>query len=103
MVRAKDGARVLYQGRAPEVVETEVRKTGASIVLVVFGDRLARNDPQGVTLLHQYGDRLDPRDRRTLGAVAETLSNRVAAAAWLSERRAAVRAPAPTAMRRSTR
>lgn len=63
---------------------------------MVIGDRLARNDPQGVALFRQYADRLVPHDRRPLGAAAETLSNTVAAAAWLRERGATLRTPAPT-------
>ena len=96
MVRAEGAARVLYKGQPPEVVETGVREAGGSVIAGVIGDRLARNDPLGVALFRQYGERLDPGDRRTLGAAAETLSNTVEAAAWVRDRSATLRTPAPT-------
>jgi len=95
MARAEEARRALSHGQAPEVVEAEARRAGASVVSAVIGDRLARNDPMGVTLLRQHGDRLDPRDRRMLGAAAETLSNTIEAAAWLRDRSATL-AAAPT-------
>jgi hypothetical protein len=99
VVRAEHAARVLYQGQAPEVVESEARKARGSIVSAVIGDRLAHNDPSGVALYRQYGDRLDPRDRRALGAAADMLSNNLEASAWLRDRSAALaadKAKAPT-------
>jgi hypothetical protein len=51
------------------------------------GDRLARNDPQGVAPSRR---RLDSAARCTLGTAAGTLSNTLDAAAWLRERSAAL-------------
>jgi hypothetical protein len=96
VMRAEDAARVVHAGQPPEVVETGVRAAGGSVIAGVIGDRLARNDPAGVTLFRQYGARLDPSTRRTLGAAAEMLSNSVAAAAWVRDRSAALRTPALT-------
>jgi hypothetical protein len=96
LFRAEGAARALHAGQPPEAVEAGVRTAGGSVVAGVIGDRLARNDPQGVRLFRQYADRLDPADRRTLGAAAETLSNTLDAAAWLRERSATLRMPAPT-------
>jgi hypothetical protein len=96
VMRAEGAARAYNRGQPPEIVESEARKAGASVIAGVIGDRLARNDPLGVTLFRQYGERLESRDRRTLGAAAETLSNTVEAAAWLRDRSATLRTPAPT-------
>jgi hypothetical protein len=96
LFRAEGAARALYAGQPLEAVEAGVRAAGESVVAGVIGDRLARNDPQGVTLFRQYADRLEPSDRRTLGAAAGTLSNSIDAAAWLRERSATLRTPAPT-------
>ncbi|CAN5704562.1 hypothetical protein BH10PSE6_BH10PSE6_38620 [soil metagenome] len=97
MVRAEGAARILYEGQAPEIVEAEGRKAGLSVVSAVIGDQLGRNDPEGLALFRQYRDQLDPRDRRVLGAAAETLTNTVAAADWLRDRSASLAvAPAPT-------
>ncbi len=62
VMRAEDAARVLHAGQPPEAVETGVRAAGGSVIAGVIGDRLARNDPMGVKLFRQYGDRLDPND-----------------------------------------
>ena len=97
--RAEDAARVLHAGQPPEAVETGVRAAGGSVIAGVIGNRLGRNDPQGVALFQQCRDRLDPSTRRTLGAAAETLSNTVAATAWLrdsSNKRDAGKTPTPT-------
>ncbi len=83
--RADGAARVLHAGQPPEAIETGVRAAGGSVIAGVIGDRLSRNDPQGVALFRQYADRLDPNDRRTLGAAAETLSNTIAATVWMRD------------------
>jgi len=72
------------------------RPACGSVVAGVIGDRLRRNDPQGVVPLRQYADRLDPSTRRTLSTAAGTLSNTFDAAAWLRDRTATLRAPEPT-------
>ncbi|WP_428659521.1 hypothetical protein [Reyranella sp.] len=99
MARAEGATRFLYRGQAPEVVENEARNAGGSVVSAAIGSLLARNDPLGVRLFRQFGDRLDPHDRRALGAAAQTLSNANAAMGWLRDRSAtlaAETAPAPT-------
>jgi hypothetical protein len=96
LFRAGDAACALHAGQPTEAVEAGVRAAGGSVIAGVIGDRLARNDPQGVSLFRQYADRLDPNTRRTLGAAAGTLSNSIDADAWLRERSAALRTPAPT-------
>ena len=101
--RAEGAARVLHAGQPPEAIEAGVRTAGGSVIASVIGDRLARNDPMGVTLFRQHADRLDDHTRRTLGAAAETLSNTLDAAAWLRDRSATLSTPAPTGDRRSMR
>ncbi|MCW5736953.1 MAG: hypothetical protein KIS73_22700 [Enhydrobacter sp.] len=94
--RAEGAARVLHVGQSPEAIEGGVRAVGGSVIASVIGDRLARNDPLGVTLFREHADRLDDHTRRTLGAAADTLSNTLDASAWLRDRSAALRMPAST-------
>jgi len=96
VLRAEGAARVLHAGQPPEAVEAGVRAAGGSVIAGAIGDRLSSNDPIGVALFRQHAERLDPRARRTLGAAAETLSNTLDAAAWLRDRSATLRTPAPT-------
>ncbi|CAN5704465.1 hypothetical protein BH10PSE6_BH10PSE6_38600 [soil metagenome] len=97
MVRAEGATRVLSEGEAAEVVENRVRTAATSVICAVIGDQLGRNDPEVLALFQQYRDQLDPRERRVPGAAAETLSNTIAAADWLRDRRASLAvAPAPT-------
>jgi hypothetical protein len=96
VMRAEGAARVLHADQPPEAVETGVRAAGGSVIAGVIGDRLSRNDPAGVALFRQYGNRLDLSARRTLGAAAETLSNTLDASVWLRDRSATLRTPAPT-------
>ncbi|CAN5586056.1 hypothetical protein BH10PSE6_BH10PSE6_42160 [soil metagenome] len=50
-----------------------------------------------MALFRQYRNQLDPRERRVLGAAADTVSNTIAAADWLRDRSASLAvAPAPT-------
>ncbi|WP_428659345.1 hypothetical protein [Reyranella sp.] len=96
VMRAEGAARALHAGQPPDIIEAGVRAAGGSIIAGVIGDRLARSDPAGVGLFKQYGKRLDPTARRALGAAAEMLSNSIEATAWLRDRSATLRTPAPT-------
>ncbi|CAN5704644.1 hypothetical protein BH10PSE6_BH10PSE6_38630 [soil metagenome] len=97
MARVEGATRVLSEGEAPEVVESRVRTAATSVICAVINEQLGRNDPEGLALFQQYRDRLDPRERRVLGAAAETLTNTIAAADWLRDRSASLAvAPAPT-------
>jgi len=96
VLRAEGAARALHAGQPPETIEAGARTAGGSVIASVIGDRLARNDPMGVTLFRQYADRFDDHTRRTLGAAVETLSNTLDAAAWLRDRSATLGTPAPT-------
>jgi len=96
VLRAEGAARVLHVGQPLEAIEAGVHAAGGSVIAGAIGDRLSRNDPLGVGLFRRYADRLDPTDRRTLGAAAETLSNTLDAVDWLRDRSATLRASAPT-------
>jgi hypothetical protein len=73
-----------------------VRAAGGSVIASVIGERLSRDDPQGVVLFRQYADRLDPDTRHALGMAVGTLSTSLDAAAWVRDRRATLRTRAPT-------
>jgi len=98
VLRAEGAARVVYAGQSPEAVAAGVRAASGSVIAGVIGDRLTQGDPDGITLLERYGDRLDPITLSRLSAAAETLSNNRAAAAWVRERSAGL---APTSDSRS--
>jgi len=96
VMRAEGAARVLHAGQPPDAVESGVRAAGGSVIAGVIGERLSRDDPQGVVLFRQYADRLDPSARHALGMAAGTLSTSLDAAAWVRDRSATLRTRAPS-------